>query len=86
MKEQKLRISPNSQGLHVRPAANFVKLAGQYPCEIKVKKGDIEVDGKSIMGLMMLALAPGEEIEIIANGEKESEAVDAIKELIEKEL
>ncbi len=86
MKEQKVKISQNSQGLHVRPAASFVKLAGKYPCEIKVKKGDIEVDGKSIMGLMMLALAPGEEIEIQANGDKEQEAIEAITELIEKEL
>ena len=50
---------PNEEGLHARPAAKFVKLANRFPCEIWVEKDDEEINGKSIMGLMMLAAAKG---------------------------
>lgn len=74
----------NESGLHARPAAHLVKVAGQYQSEIKILKDGLEVNGKSIMGVMMLAAEPGSEIEFVIEGEDEKEAFDAIVELIEK--
>lgn len=68
--------------MHARPAALFVKLANRYPCDIFVEKEGSQVNGKSIMGLLMLALSYGSQIKIIANGEQEQEALDALKELV----
>ena len=58
----------NPQGLHARPASIFVKIANKYDSEIKVKKGKQQVNGKSIMGLMMLAANQGTTITIEING------------------
>lgn len=69
-------------GVHARPAAEFVQLAHKFPCEISITKGDKTVNGKSIMGLMMLALTRGSEITITADGEKEAEAVAALTDLV----
>lgn len=82
MKEIVLSIN-SGQGMHARPASIFVQLAAKFPCEIKVIRDDIEVNGKSIMGLMMLALSPGVEFKIIAEGEKEEQAIFELKTLIE---
>ncbi len=68
----------NKLGIHARPAAQFVKLANRFESEIKVHKDDEEVDGKSIMGLMMLAAGHGSELIIEAEG---ADADDALKEL-----
>ncbi|MCB1156719.1 MAG: HPr family phosphocarrier protein [Leptospiraceae bacterium] len=70
--------------MHIRPASEFVKVASRFPCEVMVIKDDVEVNGKSIMGLMMLAIAPGDKFTITTEGEKEEEAMDALKEMIEK--
>ena len=59
----------NSLGLHARPAAAFVRIAGRHACQIFVKKDDLEVNGKSIMGMMMLAAEAGSELVIRAEGE-----------------
>lgn len=72
----------NKLGLHARAAAKFVTLASQFNCEIEVKRGDRTVNGKSIMGVMLLAAAKGTELEIVANGEQEEEALKALCELV----
>lgn len=73
----------NKYGLHARPAAEFVKLANRFRSEIWVSKDDIEVSGKSIMGVMMLAAEHGSQIVIRAAGEDSEEAVAALARLIE---
>ncbi|MDA8632895.1 HPr family phosphocarrier protein [Verrucomicrobiales bacterium] len=74
---------PNEEGLHARPAAKFVKLANQFPCEIWVEKDDEEINGKSIMGLMMLAAAEGSVISVSAEGEKAETALEKLAELVD---
>jgi phosphocarrier protein HPr len=73
----------NKNGLHARPAAQFVKLAGQYQSEIWVEKDDEQVNGKSIMGLMMLAAAKGEIIRVSVEGADAESAMGSIQELVE---
>ena len=72
----------NPEGLHARPAAKFVKLSNQFRCQIWVKKGEEEVNGKSIMGLMMLAAEKGSEIIVTADGEDAEKALESIGDLI----
>lgn len=72
----------NRKGLHARPAAKFVKLASLFKSKIRVKGSDKDVDGKSIMGVMMLAAARGAKIEIIADGIDESKAIDSLTDLV----
>ncbi len=72
----------NVYGLHARPAAEFVKLANRFRSEILVKKGDLEVNGKSIMGVMMLAAEKGSQLAIRASGEDAEEAVRALVKLV----
>lgn len=72
----------NKYGLHARPAAEFVKTAHGFSCDLVVKKGDLEVNGKSIMGMMMLAAEQGAEIVITASGEDAEAAVDALTALV----
>lgn len=80
--ERTVRIS-NTYGLHARPAAEFVKLAGRYRATIWVRKADVEVNGKSIMGVMMLAAENGSDIVIRATGEDAAQAVDALVALVD---
>ena len=86
MKEILLKIKDEGQGMHARPASVFVQTAARYPCEVHVLREDIEVNGKSIMGLMMLALSPGSEFKIIADGKMEDEAIEALRLLIENDF
>lgn len=72
----------NRQGLHARPAAEFVKLASTFESEISVEKDELEVNGKSIMGVMMLAAEPGATLAIRAEGEDSGQAVDALVGLV----
>ncbi len=76
--ETKEFIISNKLGMHARPAAQFVKRASKFNCNIWVEKDDEQVNGKSIMGLMMLAAGHGAKILIIAEG---SDSEEAIKEL-----
>lgn len=76
-------VIQNRYGLHARPAAEFVKLAGRFQCEIWVRKDDTEVNGKSIMGVMMLAAEPGAELFIRAAGDDAEAAVDELVALVE---
>ncbi len=73
----------NKRGLHARAAARFVKLAGQFEANVTVKHKDMEVSGRSIMGLMMLAAAPGTQIRISAVGNDAAAAVDALAALVQ---
>jgi phosphocarrier protein len=72
----------NKLGLHARASAKLTKLAGSYPCEVWLSRGERRVNGKSIMGVMMLAAGIGTEITLETNGEKEQEAMDALLVLI----
>ncbi|WP_035296364.1 HPr family phosphocarrier protein [Brevibacillus thermoruber] len=66
-------------GLHARPAANFVRLASSFASEIKIVKNEKTANGKSIMGIMSMAVAKGEEITLIADGADEAEAIAALE-------
>ena len=76
----------NERGLHARAAAKFVKLAGEFEAEVLVAKDGQEVSGLSIMGLMMLAAAPGDKIAVSASGKDEKSALRAIKELVKNKF
>ena len=73
---------PNKYGLHARPAAEFVKLANRFASDIKVRKEDVEVSGKSIMGVMMLAAECGSTITVTAAGNDAEAAIEAIRTLV----
>ena len=72
----------NTLGLHARPAAMFVQLASKYVSEITVERGSERVNGKSIMGIMMLAAGKGLKITVTAEGEDAAQAVSALEELV----
>ncbi|MBU0725905.1 MAG: HPr family phosphocarrier protein [Alphaproteobacteria bacterium] len=72
----------NKRGLHARAAAKFVKLADTFEADIQVSKSGTTVSGLSIMGLMMLAAAPGCTIDIAVTGPQGAEAADAIAQLV----
>lgn len=72
----------NELGLHARAAANFVKIANNFNSEVKVEKDGISANGKSIMGIMMLAAPKGSVITVTAEGEDSKELMEALKELI----
>jgi phosphocarrier protein len=72
----------NKLGIHARPAAQFVKIANRFQAEIYVEKDGEEIDGKSIMGLMMLAAGHGSVVTISAEGPDENAAIVAIGDLI----
>ena len=73
----------NELGHHARAATKFVQLAGKYPCDVTVTKDGHEVNGKSIMGVLMLVASKGTWVTLKAKGEKAAEAVDAIAKLID---
>lgn len=73
----------NKLGIHVRPAALIVQLASKFESEIKLNKDGVEVDAKSIMGVMMLAAGMGSKLKITAEGRDEKEAVAALGDLVE---
>jgi phosphocarrier protein HPr len=72
----------NKLGLHARASAKLTKLAGSYPCEVWMSRGERRVNAKSIMGVMMLAAGIGSEVTVETSGEREQEAMDAILALI----
>ena len=76
----------NKLGIHARPAAMFVKVANRFTCNILVDKGGETINGKSIMGLMMLAAGPGSKLLISCEGEDGPAAMDAIEELIKRKF
>ena len=81
MKKKELLIE-NKLGLHARAAAQIVKSASGYASKIVLSKDNLEVDGKSIMGIMMLAAAKGSSVQVQVNGDDEDQALAALVELI----
>jgi len=79
-------VVANKLGIHARPAAMFVKTANQFDCEVFVEKDGETVNGKSIMGLMMLAAGPGCKIRVHADGEDAARAVHEIEALIKRKF
>jgi phosphocarrier protein len=73
----------NRLGLHARPAMTFVDLASTFKSDVTVKRGDQEVDGKSIMHMMMLAATKGTTLEVIATGNDAERACAALKKLVD---
>lgn len=72
----------NRLGLHARPAMAFVDLAATFKCSVHVRRDDTEVDGKSIMQMMMLAATQGTQLEIVADGDDADAALAALKALV----
>jgi len=72
----------NRAGMHARPASELVKLAGSFTAEIMVEKDGLEVNGKSIMGVLMLAAEMGSQLRISARGADAADAVDALTALV----
>ncbi|HYC50126.1 MAG TPA: HPr family phosphocarrier protein [Gemmatimonadaceae bacterium] len=85
MTERTVTIA-NQNGLHARPAAEIVKLAAKYKADILLVRDDLEVNGKSIMGVMMLAAEYGSSLVLRAEGPDEQEAVGALAKLIESKF
>ena len=83
MSIQKELTIRNKMGMHARPAAQFVKRASKYQCDVWVEKDDEPVNGKSIMGLMMLAAGKGSRLQVFAEGVDADKAVAEIKNLVE---
>ncbi len=81
MAERETKVGPE-EGLHARPAAQFVKRAKQFSAEIVVRKGDEEANAKSSLKIMTLGARKGDTIVIRAEGDDAQEAVDALTELI----
>src|SRR5260221_12889687 len=74
----------NKLGIHARPAAMFVKTANRFTCEIFVEKDGEKVNGKSIMGLMMLAAGPGSKLSVHAEGADAARAVNELESLLNR--
>jgi len=73
----------NKLGLHARASAKLTKLAGSYPCEVWLSRGERRVNAKSIMGVMMLAAGVGTELVLETDGTQEQECMDALLALIQ---
>ena len=82
MTERDIEIK-NKLGLHARAAAKLVHIAAKFRSDIKIRKNDEEVDGKSILGILLLAAGRGSTIKLKADGPDERDALDAIEKLID---
>ena len=80
--DKKVQIK-NELGLHARAATKLVQLASKYPCEITIAKDGHEVNGKSIMGVLMLVASKGSVITLKAKGDRADEAIAALEKLID---
>lgn len=72
----------NKQGIHARPSAAFVKLASRFESEVFLEKDGESINGKSIMGLLMLAAGPGSKVKIVCEGTDADKALEALTQLI----
>src|SRR5436309_1002745 len=79
-------VVTNKLGVHARPAAMFVKIANRYDCDIFVEKDGERVNGKSIMGLMMLAAGPGSKLHVIAEGSDAPQALVDLESLLKRKF
>lgn len=85
--EQSLELKvTNKMGIHARPAAMIVRVANKYACEVTVEKDDEQVNGKSIMGLMMLAAGSGSILRFRADGSDASEMLKEMSALFERQF
>ena len=82
MIERDLEIR-NKLGLHARAAAKLVHIAARFKSDIKIRKNEKEIDGKSILGILLLAATRGSTITVTIDGENEQEAIDAIQKLVD---
>ena len=82
---EKIVIIKNKQGLHARPAALFVQIANKFASEITIVKGRQKINGKSIMGIMMLAAGAGSKVTIVANGDDADRAIVELEQLLGSE-
>ncbi len=78
-------IVKGKDGLHARPAAEFVQLCKKIKSEVRLEKNGTVVQGKSIIGIMSLGIAHNDEVTVTVEGEDEAEGIKAIKELLDKE-
>ena len=85
-KVAKEMVVTNKLGIHARPAAMFVKLANRFECQVFVEKDGETVNGKSIMGLMMLAAGPGSKVTVHAHGHDAHQALVEIETLINRKF
>ncbi len=81
---EKTFIINNRLGLHARPASLFVKTTSRFASSVKIIRDGQEIDGKSIMGLLMLAAGPGTELKIVADGPDENDVLSAVGELFNR--
>jgi phosphocarrier protein HPr len=79
-------VVSNKLGIHARPAAMFVKIASKFDSDIFVEKDGERVNGKSIMGLMMLAAGPGSKLKVIVSGTDAQQAVTEIEALLKRKF
>jgi phosphocarrier protein HPr len=79
-------VVSNKLGIHARPAAMFVKLSNQFSCSVLVERSGEQVNGKSIMGLMMLAAGPGTKLQVSCEGEDSLQALDALEALLQRKF
>ena len=82
MTQQSTIVISNKLGLHARASAKLTKLAGSFPCDVWIARGERKVNAKSIMGVMMLAAGMGTTVTVEASGEREEEAMEALLALI----
>src|SRR4051794_22028966 len=86
MKVTKELVVTNKLGIHARPAAMFVRAANRFDCTIFVEKDGERVNGKSIMGLMMLAAGPGSKLTVLAEGNDASQALTELETLLNRKF
>ena len=79
-------VVTNKLGIHARPAAMFVKTANRFSCDVFVEKDGEKVNGKSIMGLMMLAAGPGSKLSVHAEGEDAARALNELEALLKRKF
>ena len=79
-------IIANKSGIHARPAAMFVKIANRFACDIFVEKDGEKINGKSIMGLMMLAAGPGSKVILHVKGTDAATAMDELEALVKRKF
>ena len=76
----------NTHGLHARPAGLFVQECGKFQSSVALFKGDTKVNGKSMLGVLMLAASKGDQLRVEAEGQDELAAIDAIKKLVDSQF
>ncbi|MEQ2009021.1 MAG: HPr family phosphocarrier protein [Limisphaerales bacterium] len=79
-------VVANKVGIHARPAAMFVKIASRYSCDIFLEKDGEKINGKSIMGLLMLAAGPGSTLRLEVNGKDAAQATAELEDLFQRKF